>query len=144
MLSLAGYSDWHPYVQQAIDASGDTNTYKYLNGNSNNGAPAGHALQKYHKILGLNLAAYIRTLMGWNGKVYETVADTANSNISVNLPQSFYKAGDTVTFTPSVTGGQVAAQPSKPSVPPMAQMLRWQNGQQLFLHNAFRPRARLG
>lgn len=109
VLSLAGYSDWHPYVQQAIDASGDTSTYKYLNGNSNNGAPAGHALQKYHKILGLNLAAYIRTLMGWNGKVYETVADTANSNISVNLPQSFYKAGDTVTFTPSVTGGQVGS-----------------------------------
>ena len=110
VLSLAGgYSNWYDYVRQAVSQSGDSNVYSYLNTNTSNGAPAGHALQKYHKILGLNLAAYIRTLMGWNGKVYETVADTANSNISVNLSKSYYKPGDTVTFTPSVIGGRVGS-----------------------------------
>lgn len=108
VLSLCGgYSDWYDYVRRAVSQSGDPDVSSYLNTDTSNGAPAGHALQKYHKILGLNLAAYIRTLMGWDGKVYETVADTANPNLSINLPQGYYKAGDTVTFTPSVIGGQV-------------------------------------
>ena len=112
VLSLCvGYDDWYGYVQQAIDRAksehGVTNVYKYLvdRADSNNGAPAGHALQKYHKILGKNLADYIRTLKGWDRNVYEAVEDNTDSNVVIDLSKSYYKPGETVSFSASVTTG---------------------------------------
>lgn len=104
-----GYTNWYQYVQQAIDAAaeeyGVTDVYPYLNYDTSNGAPGGHALQKYHKILGLNLAEYIRTLKGWEGNVYEAVTDPSDANITIQLENSYYKPGDTVNASVSVSTG---------------------------------------
>lgn len=110
VLSLCGgYENWYEYIQPAIDRAkseyGVTNVYKYLNYDSNNGAPAGHALQKYHKILGEKLADYIRTLKGWYGNVYEAVEDNTDSNVVIDLSKSYYKPGETVSFSASATIG---------------------------------------